>query len=348
MLSWTWKPVEQVGRRGRVGPVLLGPGDPVVVAGEAVAVDLHVGAGGHRDAAAPVPTRGAESVAVDPVVADGRVLADLVEDPLRPVALDQVVLDERVVGVDVGPEPLAVVVVDVSVADGDLPDVPLHAPALELAGGAERVVAGQLRPVQGGRIAVQPVQDDPGGRVAADPQLVVVVVVATEDPHAVGDQEARPGVVQGRHVADQPTAGTGIRLDGCALPAAFVVPHRDRVQGHVARPARERRREAPSAVQHRARLPAERVTGLRPDAEVPQVDAGLDDVGGAGWVRVHHALGVVPDADRHTASGEARRGGQRRLRRCGRGRLRRTWRRAERPGREGDRGDQAEYEAPRR
>ena len=110
-------------------------------------------------------------------------------------------------GVDVGPEPPAVVVVDVSVADGDLPDIPLHAPALELAGGAERVVAGQLRAVQGGRIAVQPVQDDPGGRVAADPQLVVVVVVTTEDPHAIGAQEARPGVVQGRHVADHPTAG---------------------------------------------------------------------------------------------------------------------------------------------
>ena len=226
-------------------------------------------------------------------------------------------------GVDVGPQPPAVVVVDVSVADGDLPDIPLHAAGLEVARRVQGVVAGQLRAVQGGRIAVQPVQDDPGGLVAADPQLVVVVVVTTEDPHAISDQEARPGVVQGRHVADHPTAGPGLRLDGCALPAAFVVPHRDRVQGHVARPARECRREAPSAVQHGARLPAERVTGLRLDAEVPQVDAGLNDVGGAGWVPVHHALGVVPGTDCHTPSGEARRGGQRRLRRCGRrGRLR--------------------------
>jgi hypothetical protein len=33
--------------------------------------------------------------------------------------LDQVVLDEGVVGVEVGPQPLAVVVVDVGVADLD-------------------------------------------------------------------------------------------------------------------------------------------------------------------------------------------------------------------------------------
>ena len=91
-------------------------------------------------------------------------------------------------------------------------------------GACERVVAGQLRAVQGGRIAVQPVQDDPGGGVAADPQLVVVVVVTAEDPHAIGDQEARPGVVQGRHVADHPTAGMRLRLDGCALPAACRSP----------------------------------------------------------------------------------------------------------------------------
>src|SRR4051794_34912110 len=183
---------EQMIRRGRVGPVLLGSGDPVVVAGQAVVVDLDVEAGGHGDAAAAVPTRDAESVAVDLIVADGPILADLVVDPLCPVSLDQVVLDEHVVGVDVSPEPPAVVVVDVSVADGNLPDVPLHAPGLELAGGAERVIAGQFRPVQCGRIVVQPVQDDPGGLVAADPQLVVVVVVTTEDPHAIGGQEARP------------------------------------------------------------------------------------------------------------------------------------------------------------
>ena len=189
-------------------------------------------------------------------------------------------------------------------------------------------------PVEGRGVTVEPVQHDPGRGVAADPQLVVVVVVAAEDPHAVGREEASPAVVQRGDVADHPAAGVRIRLDGRALPAAFVVPHRDRVQGHVARPARECRREAPSAVQHGARLPAERVTGLRLDAEVPQVDAGLDDVGGAGWVPVHHALGVVFDVDLHTASGEARRGGQRRLRRCGRrGRLRGKWRRPISPAR---------------
>ena len=47
--------VEQVLGRGGVGPVLLGPGDPIVVAGQAVAVDLDVEAGGHRDASDPVP-----------------------------------------------------------------------------------------------------------------------------------------------------------------------------------------------------------------------------------------------------------------------------------------------------
>ena len=201
-------------------------------------------------------------------------------------------------------------------------------------------------PVEGGRVAVQPVQDDPGGGVAADPELVVVVVVATEDPHAVGDQEAGPAVVQGRHVADHPAAGVRLRLDGRALPAAVVVPHRDRVQGHVAGPAGERRRQAPSAVQHRARLPAERVAGLRLDAEVPQVGAGLDDVGGAGGVPVHHALGVVAGADRHTPSSQARHGGRRRFRGGGRhGRVRRTGWRAGCPDPKDQRSDEREHQA---
>jgi hypothetical protein len=83
---------------------------------------------------------------------------------------------------------------------------------------------------------VQPVQDDPGGLlVAAYSQLVVVVVVAAEDPHAIGDEKARPGVVHGGHIADNPAAGTGLRLDRCALPGALVFPHGDRVQDHVAR-----------------------------------------------------------------------------------------------------------------
>jgi hypothetical protein len=64
-LSWTWRFVEQMGRRARVGSVLLGPSDPVVVAGQPVAVDLDVEARSHGDAAVPVPGFGAEAVAVD-------------------------------------------------------------------------------------------------------------------------------------------------------------------------------------------------------------------------------------------------------------------------------------------
>ena len=147
------------------------------------------------------------AVAVDPVVADDRVLADLVEDPLRQVVLDQVVLDEGVAGVDVCPEPSAVVVVGVDVADGDLANVPLHATGLVVAVGVQRVVAGQLGPVEGGRVPVQAVEEHPGGRIAADPELVVVVVVAAEDLHAVGGHQAGPVVAQGRDVAHHPTAG---------------------------------------------------------------------------------------------------------------------------------------------
>ena len=128
-----------------------------------------------------------------------------------------------VVGVDVGPQPLAVVVVDVGVADGDLPHVPLHAAGLEVAGRVQGVVSGQLGPVEGCGVAVQPVQEDPGGGVAADAELVVVVVVATEDPHAVSHEQAGPAVVQGRDVADHPAAGVRLRLDGRPLPVAGVV-----------------------------------------------------------------------------------------------------------------------------
>ena len=179
------------------------------------------------------------------------------------------------------------------------PYVPLHAAGLELAGRVQGVVAGQLGPVEGVGVAVQPVQDDPGGGVAADAELVVVVVVAAEDPHAVGREEAGPAVVQGRDVADHPAAGVRLRLDGRPLPAAGVVPDGDRVQGHAAGAAGERRLQAPPAVQHRARLPAEGVARPGLDAEVAQVGAGLDQVGGAGGVRVHHLLGDVADADGH-------------------------------------------------
>ena len=99
-----------------------------------------------------------------------------------------------------------------------------------------------------------------------------------------------------------------------ALPVAGVVPDGDRVQGHAAGAAGERRLQAPSAVQHRARLPAEGVARLGLDAEVAQVGAGLDHVGGAGGVRVHHPLGDVADADGHRrparAPGRRRRGGR--------------------------------------
>ena len=59
------------------------------------------------------------------------------------------------------------------------------------------MVTGQLRPVDGVAVTVQAVQDDPGGGVAGDPELVVVVEVAAQDAHAVSDQQAGPGVVQG-------------------------------------------------------------------------------------------------------------------------------------------------------
>ena len=90
------------------------------------------------------------------------------------------------------------------------------------------------------------------------------------------------------------------------------IPDGYRVQGHIRGAAGERRRQAASAVQHRARLPAERVAGLGLDAEVPQMGAGLDDVGRTGGVRVHHALGVVARANCHTAPTQARRGRRRR------------------------------------
>jgi hypothetical protein len=41
---------------------------------------------------------------------------------------------------------------------------------------------------------IQPVEQDPGGRGAADPQLVVVAVAAPQDLHAIGDQQAGPTV----------------------------------------------------------------------------------------------------------------------------------------------------------
>jgi hypothetical protein len=55
--------VEQMGRRGGVGPVLLGAGDAVVVAGQPVAVNLNVEAGGYCDASVPVPAGGTDAVA---------------------------------------------------------------------------------------------------------------------------------------------------------------------------------------------------------------------------------------------------------------------------------------------
>jgi hypothetical protein len=66
-----------------------------------------------------------------------------------------------------------------------------------LAAGQQRVVTGKLRPVDGAGVTVQAVQEDPGGGIAGDPELVVVVEVAAQDAHAVGDQQAGPGVVQG-------------------------------------------------------------------------------------------------------------------------------------------------------
>ena len=112
---------------------------------------------------------GADAVAVDPVIADHRVLADLVEDPLRPVVLHQVVLDQRAAGIHVGPQSPAVVVVGVDIADGDLANIPLHATGLVFAAGVQGVVTGQLGPVEGGRVPIQAVEEHSGGCVAADP-----------------------------------------------------------------------------------------------------------------------------------------------------------------------------------
>jgi hypothetical protein len=59
------------------------------------------------------------------------------------------------------------------------------------------VVARQLRPIHSLQIRIQTVEQDPGGGVAADPQLVVVVVVAAQNLHAISDQQTGPAVMQG-------------------------------------------------------------------------------------------------------------------------------------------------------
>jgi hypothetical protein len=195
--------IEEVGRRGEFGPALLDSGDAVVVARHPVAVDLDVEARVDVYSGGPVPAVGGVAVSMDHVVPDNRVLADFVEDALPEVVLDKV-CSMRAPRALMSAQPPAVVVVDMGVADGDLADIPFHAAALKGAAGVQRVVAGQLRLVEGRRIIIQPVQDDPGRGVTADPHLVVVVVMPTEDPHTVGGPQALPTVTHSRHVTHQP------------------------------------------------------------------------------------------------------------------------------------------------
>src|SRR4029453_17694449 len=146
-----------------------------------------------------------------------------------------------------------VVVVHVGVADGDLTDVPLHATGLVLATGVPGVVTGQLGPVHGGRVPVQAVEEHPGGCVAPDAELVVVVVMAAEDLHVVGGHQAGPVVAQGRDVADHPAAGRRVGMDGAGLAAGGVLLHGDRIESHVCGSSGdEPPLEAVSAAEHRA------------------------------------------------------------------------------------------------
>ena len=197
---------------------------------------------------------------------------------------------------DVGPQSPAVVVVDVGVADGDLSHVPFHAAGFPVTA-RWRVwlwaSSGPSRwwgrcPVRRGGSRWRRCRRCRAGRCR---------VVAAEDLHAVGGEEAGPAVVEGRDVADYPAAGVGVGLDGGALPVAGVVPDGDGVQGDAAGGAGERRFQVASAVQHCAWFPAEGVARPGLDAEVAQVGAGFDQVGGAGGVGVHHLLGDVADAD---------------------------------------------------
>ena len=105
--------------------------------------DLDVPRRDHLDAGARRPVRPvpAGPISPDDVVADRRVVADLVEDAAPFVVFDAVVLVDGMNVVDVGPEARAPIVMR-EVVPNHQPDRP---DPLRSAGTPERVVAGELR-----------------------------------------------------------------------------------------------------------------------------------------------------------------------------------------------------------
>jgi len=72
-------------------------------------------------------------------------------------------------------------VVDVGVADGHPTDDPFHAACLVTAAGMQGAVTGHLRTVEGRRLTIKAVKHQVRRARTGNPELVVVVVVATED-----------------------------------------------------------------------------------------------------------------------------------------------------------------------